>query len=64
MEYADFTLEELLEVQRELTETYEAARAEYKRQLALLKPYLDTAWADYVAAEAAKADPSLDQGIG
>lgn len=63
-EYADLVLDELLEIQQELTAKYDAARKEYKQRMAELQPFLDAAWAEHTANEAAKSDPALNQGIG
>jgi hypothetical protein len=63
-EYADLTLDELVEIQQKWAAKFEAARKEYKQRMAGLQPYLDAAWAEHTANEAAKSDPALDQGIG
>lgn len=63
-EYADLTLEELVAIQQRLTAKYEAVRNVYKEEMKELQPYLDAAWAEHTANEAAKSDPALNQGIG
>lgn len=63
-EYADLMLDELVAIQQSLTAEYETARKKYKQRMAELQPFLDAAWAEHTANEAAKADPALNQGIG
>ena len=59
-DYETMTLEELLAENDRLW----AIRQEAKQKQAELQPYLDAAWEDKAKADAAKADPTLTQGIG
>lgn len=59
-DYSEMTLEELIAENNRLWEQRQAIKA----QQAELQPYLDAANKADEAEKAAKADPSLTQGIG